>query len=142
MNTQDMTTAIADYLKDFDLRPPATPAAIGKMQKRLRFPLPEDYKAFLLLADGAAGTIGGSRLELCSGEDALYRTKLYQEQGILPPDVLLVGTDGAREAYLMDAGGPGKGLRYINLPLALLDFAELRHCGNSFTGFLKRLAAG
>jgi hypothetical protein len=133
-----VTAGIADYLKDFEMRPPATPARIGKMQKRLRFPLPADYRAFLLSADGAAGRMGVSRLELLSSEDALYRTKLYQEQGSLPPDVLLIGTDGAREAYLIDAHQPP--LRYINLPLALLDFGELRHCGKNFAGFLEWLA--
>lgn len=63
--------------------------SVGKL-----FPLPDDYKEFMLWSNGGEGNIGSQYLSLWKIEDLMQLNKEYQIQKYLSKKSLVIGTDG------------------------------------------------
>jgi hypothetical protein len=120
-------------LKDFIASPPAAAGDIAAAEDVLGLTLPEDYKAFLRLHDGARGWIGNTRFELWrAGELA----SLNRDQAAL--GLLAFGSDGGQSVLAFD-------LRTRPHPVVIAPSAAfrpdaVRSVASSFASLFYRLA--
>lgn len=99
--------------------------SVGKL-----FPLPDDYKEFMLWSNGGEGNIGSQYLSLWKIEDLMKLNKEYQIQKYLSEKSLVIGTDGGDNCIGFYFGEP----TFIFLqPLGDLDLSENRFLSQSFT---------
>jgi len=99
--------------------------SVGKL-----FPLPDDYKEFMLWSNGGEGNIGSQYLSLWKIEDLMQLNKEYQIQKYLSKKSLVIGTDGGDNCIGFYLGEP----TFIFLqPLGDLDLSENRFLSQSFT---------
>ena len=99
--------------------------SVGKL-----FPLPDDYKEFMLWSNGGEGNIGSQYLSLWKIEDLMQLNKEYQIQKYLSEKSLVIGTDGGDNCIGFYFGEP----TFIFLqPLGDLDLSENRFLSQSFT---------
>ena len=99
--------------------------SVGKL-----FPLPDDYKEFMLWSNGGEGNIGSQYLSLWKIEDLMQLNKEYQIQKYLSKKSLVIGTDGGDNCIGFYFGEP----TFIFLqPLGDLDLSENRFLSQSFT---------
>src|SRR3954471_4530328 len=106
-------------LKDFVAAPPAAAGDIVAAEEALGLTLPEDYKAFLRLHDGASGWIGNTRLELWrAGELA----SINRDQAALR--LLAFGGDGHEALLAFDL--QSQPYAVVTVPLAAFERQEAR----------------
>ena len=120
-------------LKDFITAPPAAAGEILAAEESLGLTLPEDYKAFLRLHDGATGWIGNTRFELWrAGELA----SINRDQSAL--GLLAFGGDGRDLLLAFDLRG--QPFAVVIVPLAAFSQAAARLVATSFSGLFYHLA--
>ena len=120
-------------LKDFVVAPPAAAGDITAAQEALGLTLPEDYKAFLRLHDGASGWIGNTRIELWrAGELA----SINREQSAL--GLLAFGGDGGKALFAFDLRG--RPYAVVIVPLAAFAHEAARSVARSFSSLFYHLA--
>lgn len=94
------------------------------------FPLPDDYKDFMLWSNGGEGYIGTQYLALWRIEDVMQLNNEYQIQKYLSQKSLAIGTDGGDSCIGFYFGKP----TFVFLqPLGDLDLSENRFLYQSFT---------
>ncbi|MFJ2369502.1 SMI1/KNR4 family protein [Microbacterium sp. NPDC087665] len=116
---------------------PAKESELGRLERALEFRLPAAYRSFLLASDGYDGPVGARGADISLWPVA---------------DILRGGYEGPEEAgvvLLGSNGGPtGFGIlrtdssRFVSIPLASSDAAEIRPLGDSFEHFLEAIANG
>jgi hypothetical protein len=120
-------------LKDFVTAEPAAPGDIAAAEEALGLTLPEDYKAFLRLHDGAQGWIGNTRFELWrAGELA----QINRDQATL--GLLAFGGDGGKGVLAFDLRS--RPWAVVIAPLAAFNHDSGRAVARSFSGLFHRLA--
>jgi hypothetical protein len=120
-------------LKDFVVAPPAGAGDIVAAEESLGLSLPEDYKAFLRLHDGAHGWIGNTRVELWrAGELA----SLNHDQAAL--GLLAFGSDGGQSILAFDLRS--QPFPVVIVPLTAFGRDGARPVARSFAGLFYRLA--
>ena len=129
-----------DYFSSADLQPPASEADLAQLEEKLGFRLPDDYRAFLLVADGYDGDVrvkGYARLwpsrQVASDNDG-YQVRSYV------PDLALIGSNAGPTAYGIDRhdGQPW----FVSIPFMPMQRNEIRRLGATFTEFLAALSNG
>src|SRR5579872_4071098 len=119
-------------LKDFITAAPAAAGDVTAAEEALGVALPEDYKAFLRLHDGASGWIGNSRLELWrAGELA----SINRDQATL--GLLAFGGDGRETLLAFDLRS--EPFAVVIVPLAAFNRDAARPVAGSFSGLFYRL---
>lgn len=88
-------------LKDFKVAPAGTPEGIVAAEAALGVNLPEDYKAFLRLHDGAEGFVGDHYLVLWRASELPQFNREY-EFPTYAPGLLGFGGNGGGEAFAFD----------------------------------------
>jgi hypothetical protein len=97
--------------------------------------IPLDYCDFLTQSNGAIGFIGKSYIQLWSIEEIFQMNDGYNAKEFYP-GMLLIGTDGGGEAYVIDLRSDSKS-RYGMIPFITSGFDDLIQFGDSFTDFLE-----
>lgn len=117
--------------------PPASEDVIRRAEAQLGRPLPADFRRFLLSSDGYGGPVGDQ------GFDAyLWSADEIASGGYEGPEeagVILIGSNGGPTGYGFQ---PREANRFVSIPLASSDPAEIRHLGDSFGEFLRAIAEG
>jgi hypothetical protein len=124
-------------LRDFNLRPPAAPAAIRALEEAMRSRLPTDYAAFLALGNGGEGFVGENSYAMLWGVDELlHLNEAYQVQEYAP-GLLLIGSDGGGEAFAFDT----RESRWpvVRVPFVGMDLSLTELIGRDFMSFLEHL---
>jgi hypothetical protein len=120
-------------LKDFVVAPPAARGDVAAAEDALGLSLPEDYKAFLRLHDGAHGWIGNTRFELWrAGELA----EIKRDQSTL--GLLAFGGDGGKTLLAFDLHRRPFAVAIV--PAAAFNRDAARLVARSFSGLFYRLA--
>lgn len=128
---------IEGLLGDLQLRPPAKPAALDAVERELTFPLPGQYKAFLMHSNGAEGSIATNTLDLWHLEDLIEWNQKYQLKE-KAPGLFAFGGNGGAEAYAFDT-------ITLGLPIVMVPFIGTSRkaaifVAPGFNSFLKMLA--
>jgi SMI1 / KNR4 family (SUKH-1) len=129
--------AVQEFLDSFQCPPPASSAAIAEFEKQLGAKFPQDYIAFLLLANGGEGFVGENQpLILWPAEQLIsvndgYRVRDYA------PGLLVFGSNGGGDAYGFDRRSPD--WRIVEMPFIGMDWSEASPVASTFGAFLKRL---
>ena len=120
-------------LKDFIAAPPAAAGDIAAAEEALGITLPEDYKAFLRLHDGARGWIGNTRFELWRAGELAAINRDQSELGLLA-----FGGDGRTALLAFDLRSRPPAV--VIVPLATFNHDAARPVASSFSGLFCRLA--
>jgi hypothetical protein len=97
--------------------------------------IPSDYCDFLVQSNGAIGFIGKSYIQLWSIDEIYQSNDGYKAKEFFP-GLLLIGTNGGLEAYVIDLRPESKA-RYGMIPFITSGFDDLIPCGDSFDEFLE-----
>ena len=114
---------------------PSTAAAIQSAEAKLGIVLPRSYMEFLLRTNGAKGAIGEYYVALWPVE------RLPEENaaaGEFVDGLLLIGSDGAGEAFAFDVREPGRA-SVIQIPFVGLDADEIVVVGEGFGLWLQQM---
>ena len=129
--------AVQEFLDNFQCRPPASSAAIAEFEKQLGAKFPQDYVAFLLLANGGEGFVGESQpLILWPVEQLISVNDGYHVRDYAP-GLLVFGSNGGGDAYGFDTRSPD--WRIVEMPFIGMDWSEASPVASTFGAFLKRL---
>lgn len=120
-------------LKDFITAPPAAAGAVAAAEEALGLLLPEDYKAFLRLHDGAKGWIGNTRLELWRAGELAAINRDHASLGLLA-----FGGDGGKALLAFELHSPRWAVAIV--PLDDIRSNSARPVARSFSGLFHRLA--
>lgn len=128
---------IEGLLGELQLHPPAKPAALDAIERDLTFPLPGQYKAFLMHSNGAEGSISTNDLHLWFLEDLIEWNRKYQLDE-KAPGLFAFGGNGGAEAYAFDT-------ITLGLPIVMVPFIGMSRkaaifVAPSFNSFLKMQA--
>lgn len=118
-------------------RSPATSQQIEKLGEHLPVSVPEDYKRFLEVTNGAQGNLeGGGYVMLWGTTELESLNNAYAVEEFLPR-AFLVGTDGAdRGLGVTDDGGKAA---YFTVPLVGMSTDEIRVVGHTLQELLAHL---
>jgi hypothetical protein len=120
-------------LKDFVTGLPSAAADVAAAEDALGIALPEDYKAFLRLHDGAHGWIGNTHLELWPAGELAAINRDHASLGLLA-----FGGDGRGALLAFDLRSRPHGVAIV--PLASFTHHAARPVAGSFSGLFLRLA--
>ncbi len=128
---------IEGLLGELQLHPPAKPAALDAIERDLTFPLPGQYKAFLMYSNGAEGSISTNDLHLWFLEDLIDWNRKYQLDE-KAPGLFAFGGNGGAEAYAFDT-------ITLGLPIVMVPFIGMSRkaaifVAPGFNSFLKMQA--
>ena len=124
----------ARKLHGLKLRPPAESETILRAERQLGIRFPPDYSEFLRIANGGEGFIGGrAYVSFWAADDLVRLNNSYKVQDFAP-GLVIIGTDGADEAYGIDSRAPGGAL--VQIPFIPMDWRNAARISESFAGFL------
>jgi hypothetical protein len=129
-----------DFLESASGRAPASAHAIADVEKELAVRLPDDYKEFLRVTDGYAGSIGeDGYIDLFATQQIVELQRGYEFDRDLP-GFLLIGSNGGGEAFGFDKRT--EPWNVVMVPFIGTEWKVSIVVGNTFNKFLKRQAAG
>ncbi len=135
-----MANSFDKYIQEFDLNDPASVEEIENVENTLGVSLPESYKEFLKVSNGAEGDIGEEfYLMLWKVEELV---ELNEAFGVdeFADGLLLIGSDGGNTAFGFD-----KRLAVMNVitvPFIDMSLNEIQVIGEDFEELLKSLYEG
>lgn len=132
----DLQPKATEVLGRLALNPPASPAAIRLAENRLGIQFPDDYRSFLLSADGAEGDAGGDYVALWPVEEIADLNE-GAEVATYAPSLTMFGGDGGgmRFGFVAEEGVR----RYLSVDLITLSLDEAEEYGSTFSEFLIRV---
>jgi len=117
--------------------PAAGTEAIKASEVKLGFALPQEFRDFFLVANGAIGPIGtGSFVKLWPVEELPKHNDGYRVKDFAP-GFLLIGSDGCGTAYALDM--TASRLTIVEVPFIPLRRREAKTVAHSFEDFLEYL---
>ena len=124
-------------LGELQLNPPAKPAALDEIERELTFPLPGQYKAFMMHANGAEGSIATNQLHIWRLEDLIEWNRKFELED-KAPGLFAFGGNGGAEAYAFDT-------ITLGLPIVMVPFIGMSRkaaifVAPGFNSFLKMQA--
>lgn len=132
-----MDERVAELTRELKLRPAADEAAVETAERELGFRFPEDYRRFVLDADGGEGFMAElAYLMLWAVEDLPEYNEDYDVEK-MAPGLVLFASDGGGSFYAFER----EGRRIVELPSMPVDGEEAEPAGDTFIEFLERLAA-
>jgi hypothetical protein len=128
---------LEQYIPTADRKLPAPPGEVDSLLSALPAKLPDDYVEFLRESNGTEGHVGSAQryLVLWPAGDIL---RLNADYGVsdFAPHLLIVGSNGAGEAYGFDLSK--EPVVFVGVPF--IGFDEEVQMGISLKEFLGRLA--
>ena len=100
-----MKTRSDELLRSFRKNVPATSDEIVRAEDELGLKLPEDYRQFLLCANGGEGFIGPNSYAMLWQVGDLYRFNQEYQAQQHAPGLLLIGSNGGGEGFALDFRG-------------------------------------
>lgn len=122
------------YTETHTFNLPTELEVIEKVEKELNIKFPQDYKDFLLIANGYEGVLGQSYVQLIKVEEVVKYTEMYG--GEFFPWAIYLGADGGNEMFVLDKREDQ--LRFGVMPF-IGDDQDFIPLGNTFEEFAKRL---
>jgi hypothetical protein len=116
------------------LNPPATDQQIADLEKQLKIVLPADYKDFLKVSNGFAGTVNNFVVDI-DPVDKIYESTNVTCSKFFPWAVY-IGTNGGGEMFVIDKRQTP--YRFGLLPL-IADEADFIPLGETFEMLIRRL---
>ena len=123
-------------LKDFKAAPAGTADGVIAAEVALGVKLPEDYKAFLRLHDGAEGFVGDHYLVLWRAGELHQFNREYQFPDHAPA-LIGFGGDGGGEAFAFDTRRVP--FPIVIVPLIGMSIDDAIPVANSFSGLFHRM---
>ena len=141
-----MNLSLKDLRKDFDITSPATSEEIAKVERHFGWPLPTDYKDFLLLTNGLEGCVNDEYLVLWGTTELIELNVAYKVKDFIQ-NIVIFGSDGAEDAFAFDTSSlrpfivrlPFIGMGYIPNEKLADTFEEFLFPRVHHKGFIKRL---
>ena len=130
---------IEALLDGLERSPGASVDDIDAVEKKLGAAFPSDYRAFLQRSNGAAGEIEGSYVEFWPAEQLVEANEDYHVEEFVP-GLVLVGSDGAGNAYAFDAR-PDASSTWLRGPVVTMEFKSAEPIGETFEESLEAIAA-
>lgn len=121
---------------EFNLGPPANPAAIALCQSQLEFLLPGDYVRFLQQTNGGAGFVGNHYLVAWPIEELIQENEGYKTQERVP-GLFLFGSSGGGEAFAFDTRRESPTI--VAVPFIVLCLEDAIEIAPNFSAFLQHL---
>ena len=120
-----------------DLFPPTTKENLKDVEGNLNYILPEQYKMFMLISNGAEGIIGKHSYLVIWPIDQI--TELNKEYAVneFTPGLMYFGSDGGGMAYAFD--NRMKETPIVEFPFESVNIQDAKLCGNTFNEFLRNL---
>jgi hypothetical protein len=120
-------------LEKFHGNPPVNISDIRQFEVMLGRPLPADYIAFLLYANGGEGWVGKCYVVLCRLEEIFERNRAcgFDE---FAPGLLAFGSDGGGEAFAFDMRADG--MPVVEVPFIYSGPEDEWPMGPNFYAFL------
>ncbi len=124
-------------LGELQLNPPVKPAALDEIERELTFPLPGQYKAFMMHANGAEGSMATNQLHIWRLEDLIEWNRKFELED-KAPGLFAFGGNGGAEAYAFDT-------ITLGLPIVMVPFIGMSRnaaifVAPGFNSFLKMQA--
>ncbi len=124
-------------LGELQLCPPAKSEALDTIERALTFPLPGQYKAFMMFSNGAEGSIAANHLHIWRLEDLIEWNRKFELQD-KAPGLFAFGGNGGAEAYAFDT-------ITLGLPIVMVPFIGMSRnaaifVAPGFNSFLKMQA--
>ena len=134
MEKQQIKDMLMPLVSEIEDKNPAGIEEVALFEQKRK--LPDDYKAFLQIANGGIGFIGESYVNFWKIEDLLANNKDYGVDEYVP-DFLLIGTDGGGMAYGFDLREESYSI--ICVELVVLSYENAFHVADSFLELLRKL---
>ena len=131
-----MDERVAELTRELKLRPPADEAAVELAERELGFRFPDDYRQFMLEANGGEGFLAELAYLMLWSVEELPEFNQDYEVDEAAPGLVLFGSDGGGSFYAFERDGG----RIVELPSMPVDGEEAEPVGDTFVEFLKRLA--
>jgi len=128
-----MNLSLKDLRKDFDITSPATSEEIAKVEKHFGWPLPADYKNFLLLTNGLEGGLSDEYLVLWGTTELIELNLAYKVQDFIQ-NIIIFGSDGAEEAFAFDISNQKSFV--VKLPFIGMGYIPNERLADTFESFL------
>lgn len=122
---------------EFELRGGAPESTLAEAEAKLRWALPNDYRAFLRKANGGEGFVGENYLILWAGEELAQFNKEYQVQDYAP-GLTLFASDGGGEGFAFDTRSTPPPV--VQVPFIGMELDYARPVAANFDQFLAKLA--
>jgi SMI1 / KNR4 family (SUKH-1) len=132
------TTRSTELLRAFHKNPPATADEIEIAEHKLALKLPEDYRQFLIFANGGEGFIGPNSYLMLWQIGELFRSNREYEVYEYAPGLLLFGSNGGGEGFAFDMRGIAKAV--VAVPFIGMSLEDVKPLAATFEGFLEHLA--
>jgi hypothetical protein len=117
--------------------PPARAEDIERVQKKLRFRLPEDYANFLLTRNGGEGFVGNSYVILWKIEELVSMNNAYHVSEFVP-HIFLFGSNGGGEAFGFHINGGSSSI--LSIPFVAMEMEDAKPVASDFGTFLSVLS--
>jgi hypothetical protein len=129
-----------ELLRTFQKNLPATSDEIVKAENELGLKLPEQYREFLLWANGGEGFIGPNFYAMLWQVGDLCRFNLEYEVERNSPGLILFGSNGGGEGFAFDLRGQLS--QIVSVPFIGMALKEILPLAKTFDEFLEHLGRG
>lgn len=132
-----MNQRILELTIDLEKTRAASQDALTQLESELGLRLPDDYKEFMRLTNGAEGRVSKrSYVIIWPVEEIVRYNKGYAVEEFAP-GLLLFASTGGGMAYAFDTRDPR--LPVVEVPFIGMSLNSAKQCGASFTEFLENL---
>jgi hypothetical protein len=128
---------LSELLRNLYCLPATTAGLIGRCQSEMGVSLPDDYVAFLRIANGAEGFAGKAAYAILWGVDELAAMNAAYQVRQYCPGLLAFGSNGGGEAYGFDTRTLVWSV--VQVPFVGMAWDLAQPLGESFGAFLERL---
>lgn len=129
---------ILKIIHTMDLESGTSLESIASVEADLNCSLPDDYRQFAILYNGAEGWIGSEGYLRLWSVESLVSENRFHEVNRRAPGLVLFGGDGGGSGYAFDYRDSMK-MRYVIVPLIGISLEHAYPCGKSFVEFLSRV---
>ena len=137
-----MKQILQHLLSTLELNPPATEEAIQAVEQQFGCTFPDDYRTFLLLTNGAEGSIGKKGYIVLWTLQRIVVANINLEVSTHASGLVLFGSDGGGEAYAFDTRFPTLPIVQVSYIGMSLDDNELISRAPTLTAFLQQEIVG
>jgi hypothetical protein len=127
-----------DNLTEFNGNASATNESVLRFEESIGSKMPEDYLAFLKRFNGGEGYIGDDAYVILWSTDEIICFNREYEVSENCPELLLIGSNGAGEAYAFDRRS--KPWHVVQVPFVGMESSLCDDMGRTFSEFIERLA--
>lgn len=122
------------WFAGFNGNPAARSEAIEACERELGIRLPDDYREFLLCANGGEGLVGNVYVIFWRADELAQLNREYEVE-VDAPGLLLLGSNGGGEAFAFDC--QSSGMPVVSVPFVGMHREHIQAQGSDFAAFLR-----